>query len=68
MEQTKDNILKVLKAMEDNAVKTSILLREAGDKEYADKRARDSLAYNEVIWLFENKQYFDRVASIYGIK
>lgn len=68
MEHTKDNILKLLKAMEENAVKTSILLRESGDDEYADKKLRDSMAYQEIIWLFENEQYFDEIANIYGIK
>lgn len=62
MKQTKENVVKVLKAMHDNAAKLADL---AGSEEEKNSYIDKCIAYDEAIWLLTDKAYFDEICSIF---
>ena len=65
MRNTKENILKLLEAMEETSLNVS---RDVENKVLADKLAREAITYRSCIWLLTDKKYFNELCEIYEIE
>lgn len=65
MKRTKENIIKLLKAKYDNCHALRRINEENGKEELASACIYKAIAYHDVINLLTDKDYFDKMVSIY---
>lgn len=67
MKQTKANVIRVIEAMLENKEVVYDAAKEYEDKELANNVMHEILALEDVLRLFDNKEYFDGIASIFNV-
>ena len=63
MKQNKENVVKILTAIRDNASE----LRKH-QVEFTDRLLTEMIMLDTAIWLLTDKKYFDELCSIYGME
>lgn len=67
MTQNKANVIRIIEAMLENKEVVYETSKEYEDKELANNVMHEILTLECVLRLFDNKEYFDRIASIYNV-
>ena len=65
MKQTKENIIKLLKAKYKLAHALADYAKENGDEEEFHMCIREAIAISDAIYLLTNKEYFNSMVEIY---
>ena len=66
MKRTKENILKVLKAKAKHKRRMQKIFND--DKSIADAYEVEAMTLEEVVFMLENKKYFDDIVEIYNVE
>ena len=65
MENTRENVIKLLQAMADNRWSISQYAKERGDNDMADRDARECFIYEKVIEILVDDDYFNKLYQVY---
>ena len=65
MRKTKENELKVIRAMQENIDELYFIEKENGNYDVAERLLAQSQAYDEIIWVLTRKNYFDSMCNIF---
>lgn len=65
MKQTKENVLKVMKAMQAHAHDMYRIEMENNDEAEAKKHLREAITIDSMMWLLTDKKYFNDMVEIF---
>ena len=67
MKNTKSNVIRVIKAMADNKYQVMEVANHFNEKEMARDTLREIMILEDVLQLFADTDYFNKIADIYDI-
>ena len=68
MKNTKQNVLKVLKAMSDRKYDLAKMFQEKGSNELYDEYMNEVVVIERTINMLENPEFFKEIAEIYEVE
>lgn len=68
MKHTKANVIKVLRAVQENDRKIAVHWLQAGDRKRAERTKGEIMAIDEAIMLLTRKTMFDEYVKIYEVE